>query len=386
MSLISQARAAFFIRLGALTIFVRPLHGSDEMWSRSSLGSTLFCRLVYRDSGSQAMAPLLTSRTSTAPFQTVLTAHGSELNDLLPATARDKKHDLFVPSLPAQDLLFLENELSVERLNAIHASLWVAGRPMPARHLGYQLVLSREILLTEEMGLHLVWGSKGIYIKPLPKFLLAQDFWAANLAARSTDTPELGALRQKLNACARGFLYSYCSLISYESDFDLAKAFKLLPRDIEWIDWRKWVDEVLAHCPYSTLNPRFWYGELRLGRLNKIYRFKKGQIVGGYSRVGLPSTYSELLRDNFGILAAILGYAVIVLAAMQVGLATIHLGASSAFQNASWGFTVFSIVAPLAAVGVILLVLIVMMLWNWDATLSFEKMRSDSIGTSPRTE
>jgi hypothetical protein len=331
------------------------------------------------------MAPTLVPPARVPPFQKLLIPSTSALDDLLPATARSKDHDIVAPGSPDQDLQFLENELSVERLNSIHPSLWKAGRPMPARHLGYQLVLSRDIVLTEEMSLHMVWRSTKIYIKPLPKFLLVPDFWAANLADQRADTPEIARLRQRLDECARGFIYSYCSLLAYESDFDLAKNLRLLPQNIKWTDWREWAAEVLANCPYDALNPRFWYGELRLGRLNKIYRYEKGQLLRGYSRVGSSSTYSELLRDNFGILAAILGYVVIVLTAMQVGLATSHLGSSSAFQDVSWGFAVFSIAAPLAAVAVILMVLFVLFVRNWWATLSFEKMRSLSIGASPRT-
>ena len=331
------------------------------------------------------MAQQPAPHTNTAPFRTELADSTSGLDDLLPATARGPNHDLFAPASPAQDPRFLETELSLKRLNAIHTSLWKAGRPMPARHLGHQLVLSREIVLTEEMDLHLVWGMKGIYIKPLPKFLLVEGFWAANLVALNTDTTKLGKLREELNACARGLLYSYCSLIAYESDFDIAKAHKLLPREITWSNWRKWVDEVLASCTYDTINPRFWYGELRLGRLNKIYRYEKGYILRGYSRLGAPSTYSELLRDNLGLLAATLGYVVIVLTAMQVGLATSHLGSSLAFQDVSWGFTVLSMVAPLVALFIILLFSIIVFLRNWLATLKFEQERFNSIGRNPRT-
>lgn len=330
------------------------------------------------------MAQQPAPRSDSAPFKTELIAVASGLDALLPATTRRLNHDLFAPASPAKDLRFLENELSLKKLNAIHPSLWKAGRPMPARHLGHQLVLSREIILTEEMGLHLVWGTSGIYIKPLPKFLLAKSFWAVNLVARSAGTTKLEGIRAELIACARGLLYSYCSLIAYESDFDIAKAYKLLPSELKWNDWREWVHEVLESCTYDTINPRFWYGELRLGRLNKIYRYEKYYILRGYSRIGAPSTYSELLRDNFGLLAAILGYMAIVLTAMQVGLATSHLGSNLAFQDVSWGFTVFSMVAPLAALVMILLFFVVMFFWNWHATLKFEQERSKSIGKSPR--
>jgi hypothetical protein len=206
---------------------------------------------------------------------------------------------------------------------------------MPPRHIGHQIVLSREVIVTEDIGLHLVWRAKRIYIKPLPAYILDEKFWQLYLAENKQDDPEAAEKRQKIAQCARGFLLSYCALISYESDFKLAQTLGLLPSRIEWQQRRSWIPEVIASCPYDSINPRFWYGELRMGRLNTIFRWQKGYFLRRYSRVGAPSVCSEFLGEHLAALAAALGYIVIVLTAMQVGLATDHLQKNTAFQNAS---------------------------------------------------
>ncbi|KAM0690641.1 hypothetical protein Q7P36_009409 [Cladosporium allicinum] len=299
---------------------------------------------------------------------------------LLPATTRTAHNDIQVPFVTDGALVFLGRDLLVDRLNDVHSSLWMAGRPMPPRHLGHQVVLSRELVVTEDMGLHLVWEIKRMFIKPLPRYLLDEGFWSRYLVDDEEDSVETKEQRRKIAQCARGFLLSYCALISHESDFKLAQTLGVLPNGLEWHRWRSWVAEIVSNCPYSSVNQRFWYGELRLGRLNKIYRWQKGHILRRYSQVGAPSVYSELLHENFAALAVSLGYIVIVLTAMQVGLATDHFQHSAAFQRFSWVFTVMSLIAPLAAVIAILVLFLIIFIGNWTKTKRFEKERSEAMG------
>lgn len=56
----------------------------------------------------------------------------------------------------------------------------------------------------------------------------------------------------------------------------------------------------------------------------------------------------------------------IVLTAMQVGLATNELQSSQMLNRASYGFAVFSIVAPLGILLVLLLVLLFLIIFNLD--------------------
>ncbi|KAI1767446.1 hypothetical protein GGR53DRAFT_518392 [Hypoxylon sp. FL1150] len=290
---------------------------------------------------------------------------------LLPAAYRTKRDHIIVPQLESD---FLARELVVDRLNNIQDWLWICGRPMPPRPLrcNHQILISRDITITENPELHLVWSKNRIFLKPIPLYLLDPDFWAAHIA------PD-----RKLADCARGFLFSYTALISYESDFRMAKDSGLLPAVVTWEAWKDLVREILQNHCYASINPRYWYGELRLSRLNTIYRLRKGFLLRGYSKVAAHTVYVDLLRDNFAALAAILGYVVIVLTAMQVGLGVDRLQEDEAFQNASYGFTVFSIIAPLVAGMGIIMAVLPMFISNWIVTKDYEGKRFREMGVEP---
>ena len=52
---------------------------------------------------------------------------------------------------------YLTNQLDVWRLNVVHDKLWRVGLPGKVQPLHHQLVLQREIVVTERVDLHLVW-------------------------------------------------------------------------------------------------------------------------------------------------------------------------------------------------------------------------------------
>jgi len=284
----------------------------------------------------------------------------------LPASRRTKNDHIVVPEADAE---FLRAELRVKKLTDIQDWLWVCGRPMPPRPLHHQVVISREIIVTETPELHLVWSNHRIFVKPMPTWLLDPDFWEAHLL------PD-----DELARCARGFLYSYTSLISYESDFRIAEEKGLIPRSLTWSAWKRLTREVLQEHDMGLVNPRYWYGELRLGRLNKVYRLRMGYFFRGYSKVSGHTVYSELVSDNFAALATILGYVVIVLTSLQVGLGTDKLVADTAFQNFSYGFTVFSILAPLIAVVAIMIFILAMFVSDWRVTMKYQDQRFREMG------
>jgi hypothetical protein len=308
-------------------------------------------------------------------FELLGNDHKADFSDLLPAATRTIDDDLMVPSTSDEVLEFLSKDLSVQKLNSIHNQLWIAGHPTPPRHLSYQTALSRDIVLSEKMELHLLWKAKRIYIKPLPRYLLAVGFWDRYIHNGPSNDTQSFAQRAMIAACARGFLLSYCALVAYESDFNLAKDIGLLPCGIEWKQWKTWVAQVIYNCPYRSVNQRFWYGELRLSRLNIIYRCQSGFCLRGYTHVGAPSDYSEFLSENFSSLVVGLGFFVVVLTAMQVGLATQPLGQNAPFQTACWGFTVFSIVTSLAAFVTIFMTFLAVFTINWMHARRYERKR-----------
>ncbi|KAL6409918.1 hypothetical protein AUP68_06321 [Ilyonectria robusta] len=81
--------------------------------------------------------------------------------------------------------------------------------------------------------------------------------------------------------------------------------------------------------------------------------------------------YRAFFWDHFAWLAGTTVYLVVVLTAMQVGLATESLGDNDAFQSASYGFTIFSILGPLVCAGLIVLAFFYIFVYNWIATVAY---------------
>lgn len=288
---------------------------------------------------------------------------------------KDPSHSDLVPA-SLDDSAYLEQELGLGRLKKHCKKLWVAGRPLPPRPLHYQRLLGREIVVAERMDLHLIWTSGRIYIKPIPRFLLDPSFWNKYLACQhgpdcwqTTDPP---CDSSKLRRCALGFLFSYAALICHESDFQVANDSHLLPENIYWDDWRDFVAELDTKHIYNKIDERFRYGELRLGRLNKLQL-----VASGAKYLSSWSRYGDFFSENFTWLASTTVYIAVVLTAMQVGLATTSLADNEAFQRASYGFTIFAIIGPLAASGLILAVFVHMFISNCVWALSFRKKRAD---------
>ncbi|OHF02685.1 hypothetical protein CORC01_02081 [Colletotrichum orchidophilum] len=288
------------------------------------------------------------------------------LRELLPASERDSVGRL---SDPAQNVSeWLGRELNLDRLTNVFDSLWFAGRPMPPRPLHLQRVLAREITVTEQMDLHLVWGGDRIFIKPLPRYLLEPRFWEEYLPhplhhVTSMHRPPCvcSVIRQR----ALGFLFSYVALVAHESDFNFAKASSLLPQEMQWKAWKVLVQELLDKGEvYRCIDRRFYYGELRLSRLNKIYFFWKTPLHGYVPRW---NQYGTFLSDNFTILASSTVFIAIVLTAMQVGLAT-DLQNNAMFKSVSYNFTIFSILGPLVAAGLLIVTFVYLYVWNWIVT------------------
>lgn len=306
------------------------------------------------------------------PFTADVTAL-TAVCDMLPASFRTQEDGIVQPS--TDNLDFLKHELLVPRIDKIWSWLWICGRPMPPRPLHKQIVMDREVVITEDPELHLVWAKKKIYLKPIPRWLLDRAFWTDYICGNSDKKAA-----KELTECGRGFLFLYCALISYPSDFRIASERGLLPADVTWETWKQLSAEILENHDYALVNPRYWYGELRLGRLNKIYMFRRWHIFRGYASVGAYAAYVDLLRDQFAFLAAVLAYVVIVLTALQVGFSVDSLKANSSFQNASFGFTIFSIIAPLGSVCLILSGAFILFLFHWRSTKRYEPKRFHAMG------
>ncbi|KAJ5327014.1 uncharacterized protein MYU51_008211 [Penicillium brevicompactum] len=332
------------------------------------------------------------TRFQIPPFSIRILDHGSstdnksfqdspdQLSSLLPALHRGELGNL----VPAAHNISacVEKELNLDRLARVQKWLWIAGLPLPPRALHHQLLLGRQICITEQMDMHLVWMTGRIFLKPLPRFLLNSEFWVEYLSCEpqckcSIEGEGFAVTQQEckrrvLRRRALGFLFSYAALLSHESDFFIAKDKHLLPKEVEWPAWRILVDQLDTQNIYPYIDHRFIHGELRLSRLNKIYALYQTPLRGYMARW---NQYSAFFHDHFTWLASGTLYIAVVLSAMQVGLATNALEHNKAFQSASYGFTVFSIFGPLITAFIILLLFICAFLFNWAKAHNQKKVR-----------
>ena len=345
-----------------------------------------------------------------------------------PASYRGDNHSVEAPSDHPHE--FLLKELSLGKLEMVLNCLGFAGSKHPAGPLHYQISIGRNIVITERMDLHLLWANDGrIFIKPLPRFLLDSGFWTRYLTCQpncgchappTSDTPSASGpvlqieadtgkagegsssgangvtekkpasknrkkapqpqcTQKKLRKIALGFMYTYACLISYESDFAIAKKQRLLPRMADdsmphWEDWKKLVQEILASYDQDKVHQRFHRGELRLSRLNTIHRFTQLPPFDPYFRGWRH--YGDLFQDNLTWLATAVVFIALVLTAMQVGLATDQLKANNSFMAASYGFTVFAILGPLCVFGLVLLAALYNLLKDLPYLLGLKSKRS----------
>ena len=267
---------------------------------------------------------------------------------------------------PANNIpAFLRTELSLGGLADMLKHLWFAGAERPATPLHFHVAMGREIAIADRMDLHLLWASKGrLFVKPVPRFLLDPAFCRSNLQCLdgcACYDPPADTCRGIVRKVALGFLYTYACLISSESDFYIANETRLLPRKaddtpIKWADWKALAKELLRvqERNLDVIHPRFLRAELRLSRVNIIHRFTRLPPFRPYLRGW--HNYSSLFHDNVAWMAAAAVFVALVLTAMQVGLATERLQRNAAFQQASYGFTIFAILGPICAFGLVALV------------------------------
>jgi hypothetical protein len=220
--------------------------------------------------------------------------------------------------------LFLEKELCSKDLEIIAPHLWIMTTlsSTNVNPLHRQLVKGREIIVTEEPRLHLVWIHNRIFIKPLPRYLLSQAFWEMYLDENSD---RLGDGQSDLRKAATGFLRTYRYLIQYESDFNIAQQdnLRLIPRDVEWTSFCQFVLE-LNHIEDSAVSGRYCYGELRLTRLN----FYAPLLLRKFHFEQVHGQYGDFFGRLYGPILFVFALVSTILSSMQVALAAKSLVAA----------------------------------------------------------
>ncbi|KAI5460665.1 hypothetical protein BGZ63DRAFT_387596 [Mariannaea sp. PMI_226] len=263
---------------------------------------------------------------------------------------------------------YLRTELRTTKLDKLYTYLWLAGLPRPARPLHRQRLLLRTICLTEAPDEHLLWHDSRIFIKPVPECLFDFDFWQQHLCSDDA-----------LHKSACGLLLSYSWLVCHKSDLHIACETGLLPANVSWKAWNRFIIDVYSYIDARKsrqVDRRYRYGELRLSRLNSLYRFGAAgfslhNIVYGF--MSESTRYTTFFERNFGWILAVFVYVSIILSAMQVALATEKFNNNIRFQHFSYGIALFSIAFVLLIVAMILAVWLALFCYHLLSTISFCK-------------
>lgn len=127
------------------------------------------------------------------------------------------------------------------------------GLAYAARLLSYQLLLGREIFVTEQMDMHLVWTTGLDLLSRL----------RARLSLLRASRPSGGRKcdRRVQWKTALGFLFSYAALISHESDSYVARDKHLLlgGEEITWQRWRTLVRQLDTERIYPVQSASYGF-------------------------------------------------------------------------------------------------------------------------------
>jgi hypothetical protein len=284
------------------------------------------------------------------------------VRDLVPAPSAAQSE-----TLPGQHSILLEdrtrtkqflyNDLWSGDLERIAPRLWIMTTMSSANinPLHRQRVKGREIIVTEEARLHLVWIHDRIFIKPIPRYLLSYGFWEAYLDRR----PEsLNDEQSNLRKAAAGFLRTYRYLIRHESDFHIAQqdGLRLIPKDVNWVSFCHFTSD-LTHIEDSAVSRRYYFGELRLTRLN----FYAPLLLRKFHFEQVHGQYGDYFARLYGPVLFVFAVVSTILNSMQVALAadqSLAVHWVSMWHASRW-FSVISIV------GTAVVALCFVVLWLW---------------------
>jgi hypothetical protein len=267
---------------------------------------------------------------------------------------------------------FLHEEFNTKVINELADWLPFVARRSPKNidALHMQLIKGRKILVAEKADLHLVWWNNIIFIKPVPPYLCNWTFWSQYLC-RDANAADGGDQDAASNACyhphnsppdkwcpaaaATGFLRTYAYLIRHPSDFYVAVANGLLPPDVEYAAFARFITR-FRNVPNSRVALRYEYGQLRLTRLNWAVRLVRPKSAGGawhYQEMYWQT--GQYLREFTTPLMFVFGSVAVVLSAMQV---VVTIPDPSLVMDVS-GWRTFAYASQVASVMVIFVVLLI---------------------------
>ncbi|KAF2685411.1 hypothetical protein K458DRAFT_337516 [Lentithecium fluviatile CBS 122367] len=276
---------------------------------------------------------------------------------------------------------FLKKELCSKDLETMAPRLWIMTTLSSTNinPLHRQRVKGREIIVTEEPRLHLVWIHDRIFVKPLPRYLLSQTFWEMFL---NESSDQLGRNPTNIRKAATGFLRTYRFLIQHESDFNIAQqdSLRLIPRDVDWASFCRFISE-LDYIEDAAVSRRYYYGELRLTRLN----FYAPLLLGKFHFEQVHGQYGDFFGRLYRPILFVFAIVSTILNSMQVALASEQLAA--AHWESAWYLSRWFSMVSLVGAAVISMWFVLLWLWifmdEWIYTVRRKmKQRQDARGSS----
>jgi hypothetical protein len=159
------------------------------------------------------------------------------------------------------------------------------------------------------------------------------------------------------------------------SDFAITQSAGLINKCVTWYCWQNFRNELLHHPAGRDVHDRYEHGELRLGRLNQIYRMKGLGLA--YSNV--YRDYSSYFRENYTTLVALFALVSVALPAMQV--ITDTDGVPTGTTTGSHHFAIGTLASLAWSCALLLSLYLEFYLWNWCMILIRHDRKKDRIGT-----
>ncbi|KEY71971.1 hypothetical protein S7711_07117 [Stachybotrys chartarum IBT 7711] len=290
----------------------------------------------------------LTSSTDTQGRHTLLSRNPSE--KWLPGFPR-------VPLAHASGIVAcLGRELTTPKLDAMLPYLWLVATPRSTHvsSLTNQLVRGREIVVTEDPELHIVWLHSRIFIKPIPPFLFSHALWEVYLGPASSPSFH-SSETDKLRRAALGYMRSYYHLIQHESDYRLAQEVRLIPLEIGFPQFMAFIDH-FGSIPDSAVSPRYIYGQLRLTRLNTWAL----PALGKWQFQKVHWQYADIFAQFYAPILLAFAFLSVVLTAMQVA-AQVRPAWEEFASVAAWFSVLCLLSVGLTGVAMLMLLLTLMM-------------------------
>ena len=233
------------------------------------------------------------------------------------------------PTIPTRSFEvrpFLTRELSTPALDEMYGSLWLiaamSGSRIDALH--ESIVKGRQIVVVEDPAMHLTWYKDKIFVKPMPRALFNYDFWQHFLASEASFdsvSDKQGNGREDAvfdRKIALGFVRSYAFLIRHRSDLNLAHHTGLLPSDVAWDAWIRFITP-FTHLSDGCVAKRYHFGQLRITRLNMLTRFVRPRYLRSHRH------YREMHWDSWSWIERFIAPLIFVFASISVVLSAMQV-------------------------------------------------------------